>query len=161
MLDLSKIKKIFCFIGNYLPPKLNCLFYKISGVDFNFNKVWIGNKCYFDKNFPENIIIKNNVCISSQVTIFTHFDSSRIKKNYPIRSYKKKVLIEENVFVGPRSILIPGVIIRKNTFIKACSVITKSTKPNTIVSGNPQREEGNLSNKLISKINRLNKKFFT
>ncbi len=154
------LKKIFCFIGNYFPPKLNCFFYKLSGVQFNFDKVWIGNRCYLDKNCPENIIIKDNVCISSQVTIFTHFDPSRIKQNYPIKKYKKRVLIEEGVFIGPRSIIMPGVILKKNTFVRAGSVITKSTNPNTIVCGNPQKEEAYLSDKLISKINSLNKKFF-
>ena len=153
------MKKIFCFIGNYLPPKLNCLFYKLSGVKFNLNNVWIGNRCYLDKNYPEYIILKDNVCLSSQVSIFTHFDSSSIKKDYPIKSYKKKVIIEENVFIGPKSIIMPGVIIRKNTFVRAGSVITKSTNPNTIVSGNPQQEEGYLSDELINKINNFNTKY--
>ena len=54
----------------------------------------------------------------------------------------------------------PGVIIRNNTFVRAGSVITKSTKPNTIVHGNPQKEELFLSDELISKINSLNKKNF-
>ena len=153
------LKRVFCLIGNYLPPKLNSFFYKLSGVKFNLTKVWIGNQCYLDKNYPENIIIKDNVCISSQVTIFTHFDPSGIKNNYPIKKYKKEVVLEEGVFVGPRSIIMPGVIIRKNTFIKAGSVITRSTNPNTIVCGNPQKEEAYLSDKLISRINNLNKKY--
>ena len=154
------LKRALCFIGNYLPPKLNLIFYKLSGVKFNLNKVWIGNKCYLDKNYPENIIIGDDVCISTQVSIFTHFDPSRIKKNYPIKKYKKKVVLEEGVFVGPNSIIMPGVIIKKNTFIKAGSVITKSTNPNTIVCGNPQKEEAYLSDELISKINNSNKKYF-
>ena len=74
------LKRTLCFIGNYLPPKINSIFYRLAGVKFNFKKVWIGNKCYLDKNYPENIIIENDVCISAQVSIFTHFDSSRIKK---------------------------------------------------------------------------------
>ena len=153
---MNLLKKIFCLLGNYLPPKLNCFFYKISGVKFNLKKVWIGNKCYFDTNFPENIIIKDNVCISSEVTIFCHFDPSRGIKNHPIKKYKKDVILEEGVFIGPKSIIMPGVIIRKNTFVRAGSVITKSTNPNTIVYGNPQREEIYMSAKLISKINKLN-----
>ena len=157
---MSLIKRIFCLIGNYLPPKLNCFFYKISGVKFNFSKVWIGNRCYLDKNFPGNIIIKDNVCISSEVTIFCHFDPSRSIKNHPIKRYKKNVILEEGVFIGPKSTIMPGVIVRKNTFIRAGSVITKSTNPNTIVYGNPQKEEVFLSDKLISKINNLNKKYF-
>ena len=75
---MSFLKKILCFLGNYLPPKINCLFYKLSGVKFNIKNVWIGNQCYLDKNYPENIILKDNVCLSSQVSIFTHFDSSRM-----------------------------------------------------------------------------------
>lgn len=153
------LKKIFCLIGNYLPPKLNCFFYKLSGVKLNLKKVWIGNKCYLDTNFPEEIVIRDNVCISSEVSIVCHFDPSRSIKNHSIKKYKKKVIIEEDVFIGPKSIIMPGVVIRKNTFVRAGSVITKSTKPNTIVYGNPQKEEIYLTDKLVSKINNLNKKY--
>ncbi len=157
---MNKIKRIFCLIGNYLPPKLNCFFYKISGVKFNTNKVWIGNKCYLDTNFPENIIIKDNVCISFEVTICCHFNTIKSIKNHPINKYRKNVIIEEGVFIGPKSIIMPGVVLRKNTFVRAGSVITKSTNPNSIVSGNPQKEEKILDHKLASKINNLNKKYF-
>ena len=156
---MHKLKKIFCLIGNYLPPKLNCFFYKISGVKFNLNKVWIGNKCYLDTNFPENIIIKDNVCISFEVTICCHFNTTRSIKDHPIKKYKKEVVLEEGVFIGPKSIIMPGVVLRKNTFVRAGSVITKSTNPNSIVSGNPQKEEAILNDKLLSKINNLNKKY--
>ena len=141
------LKRTLCFIGNYLPPKINSIFYRLAGVKFNFKKVWIGNKCYLDKNYPENIIIENDVCI-------------RIKKNYPIKKYKKKVIIEEGVFVGPKSIIMPGVRIGKNTFIKAGSVVTKSTEPNSIICGNPQKIEGYLTEELIQKINNSNKDNF-
>lgn len=156
---MSLLKKIFCLIGNYLPPKLNCLFYKLSGVRLNLNKVWIGNRSYLDTNFPGLISINDNVCISSEVTIICHFDPTRSIKNHPIKKYKKKVVIEENVFIGPKSVIMPGVIIRKNTFVRAGTVITRSTKPFTIVYGNPQKEGKLLNNKLISKINNINKNY--
>lgn len=133
-------KKIFCLIANYLSPKFNCFFYKLSGVKFNFKKVWIGNKCYFDIIFPNNIEIGDNACISSDVTIVCHFVSTKGIKNQLIKKYKKKVVKEENVFIGPKSAIMPGVIIRKNTFIRAGTVITRSIKPFTIVYGNPQKE---------------------
>ena len=154
------LKRTLCFIGNYLPPKIKRIFYRLAGVKLKLKKVRIGNKCYLDKNYPENIIIENDVCISAQVSIFTHFDSSRIKKNYPIKRYKKKVIIEEGVFVGPKSIIMPGVRIGKNTFIKAGSVVTKSTEPNSIICGNPQKIEGYLTEELIQKINNSNKDNF-
>ena len=138
--------------------KINLCVYKLSGVKFNPSKVWIGNKCYLDTKYPENIEIENGVCISSGVSIITHFDPSESIKNHPIKKYKKKIVFKEGVFVGPNSTIMPGVIIRRNTFIKAGSVITKSTNENTIVYGNPQKEKGYLSEKLISRINYINRK---
>jgi len=156
---MKTIKRIFCLIANYLPPKLNCYFYKLSGVELNTSKVWIGNKCYFDTQFPENIIIKNNVCISNGVTIICHFDASEGIKNHPIRKYKKKTILEEGVFVGAKALILPGVTIKKNTFVQSGTVVTKSTIENSIVYGNPQKTKKILTKKFISRINNQNKKF--
>ena len=152
-------KRLFCLIGNYMPPKINSLFYKLAGVKFNISKVWIGNKCYFDTQFPENIIIYDNVCISFGTTILCHFDPTESIKNHPIKKYKKKVLIEEGVFVGPKTIIMPGVEIKKNTFVKAGTLVSRSTKENSIIYGNPQKQRGFLSKKLSSSINKQNYKF--
>ena len=154
---MKGIKRIFCLIGNYLPPKLNCHFYKFAGVKINPSKVWVGNKCYFDTQFPENIIIEDNTCLSFGVTIICHFDPTKGIREHDIKKYKKKVIIKNGVFIGPNSTIMPGVTIEKNTFIKAGSVITKSTRENSIVFGNPQKEKNLLSKKLMSKINYQNR----
>ena len=156
---MKKLKRILCLIGNYLPPKLNCYFYKLAGVKFNPSKVWIGNKCYLDTMFPENIIIKDNVCISYGVTIVCHFDPTKSIKNHSIHRYKKEVLLEEGVFVGPKSIIMPGVIVKKNTFIQAGTIVSKTTTENSIVYGNPQKEKKHLTKNLASKINNQNKNY--
>jgi acetyltransferase-like isoleucine patch superfamily enzyme len=156
---MKKLKKILCLIGNYLPPKLNSYFYKLAGVKFNPSKVWIGNKCYLDTMFPENIIIKDNVCISYGVTIVCHFDPTKSIKNHSIHRYKKEVLLEEGVFVGPKSIIMPGVIVKKNTFIQAGTIVSKTTTENSIVYGNPQKEKKHLTKNLASKINSQNKNY--
>ena len=59
-----------------------------------------GNRSYLDTNFPDLISISDDVCISSQVTIFCHFDPSRSIKKHPIKRYKK-VVIEEGVLLDP------------------------------------------------------------
>ena len=133
------LKRIFCLIGNYMPPKLNCYFYKLAGVKFKISNVWIGNKCYFDTQFPENIIIKDNVYISNEVSIICHFDPSESIKKHSIKKYKKKILLEEGVFVGPKAIIMPGVIIKKNTLIQAGTLVSKSTIENSTIYGNPQK----------------------
>ena len=125
------LKKIFCLIGKYLPRKLNHFFCKF--LEINFEEVWIGIKHYLDTNFPEEKVIRDNVCISSEVPIDYHFGPTQSIKNYSIKDYKKKIIIDEGVFVDPKSIIISDVIIRKNTFVRTGYVITKKTKPNTFL----------------------------
>ena len=152
------LNRIFCLIGNSLPPILNKVFYKLAGVNFNFSKVWIGNKCYFDSVFPQNIIIQDNVCISHGVTIVTHFDPSEAIPKHAINKYKKKVILQNGVFIGPNSIIMPGLTIKKNSFIKAGTVVTRDIMQNSIVFGNPQVQK-KLTVKIINEINRKNKKY--
>ena len=60
--------------------------------------------------------------------------------------------------MGPKTVIMPGVEI-KNTFIKAGTLVSKSTKENSIIYGNPQKEKGVLNKKLCSRVNRQNYKF--
>ena len=50
-------------------------------------------------------------------------------------------------------------VLKKNTFIQAGTVVTKSTNENTLVYGNPQKEKKTLTKSLVSKINNQNKKY--
>ena len=152
------IKRIFCLIGNYMPPKLNCYFYKFAGVKLNISKVWIGNKCYFDTLYPENIIIKDNSCISFGVTIVTHFDPTKGINKHKINKYKKNVIIESGVFIGPNSIILPGVTIKKNSFIRAGTVLSESVDADTLVFNNANKKV-KLTEKKILKINKNNKRY--
>ena len=154
------LKRIFVLIGNYLPPKINSFFYKLSGVNFNISKVWIGNRSYLDTQYPENIYIENDVCLSFNINIVTHFDPTESIQNHLIKKYTKKVLIKEGTFIGPGSIILPGVTIGKNSFIKAGTVIKKSIPDNSIVEGNPQRIIGKLNNKTAKLINNKNKNHY-
>jgi len=49
------------------------------------------------------------------------------------------VIIEEDVFIGARAFILPGVTIGKNSIVGACSVVTKSIPPYSIVKGNPAK----------------------
>ncbi len=52
----------------------------------------------------------------------------------------KPVVIEDDVWIGCRSIILPGVTIAKNSVVAAGSVVTKNVAPFTIVGGNPAQE---------------------
>ena len=47
--------------------------------------------------------------------------------------------IEDNVFVGSRSIILKGVTIGKDSVIGAGSVVVRSIPPGVIAAGNPAK----------------------
>jgi maltose O-acetyltransferase len=49
------------------------------------------------------------------------------------------VIIEDDVWIGQRVIILPGVSVRKGTIIGAGSVVTKSFPPFSIIGGNPAK----------------------
>jgi len=52
---------------------------------------------------------------------------------------KEAVTIEDDVWIGARSIILPGVTINKGAVVAAGAVVTKDVEPYTIVGGNPAR----------------------
>lgn len=49
------------------------------------------------------------------------------------------IIIEAHAFIGARAFIMPGIIVGKRAIVGACSVVTKSVAPNTVVMGNPAR----------------------
>lgn len=55
------------------------------------------------------------------------------------RNMRKKVTIEKDVWIGGKSIILPGVNIGEGSIIAAGSVVTKDVPPFTIVAGVPAK----------------------
>lgn len=51
----------------------------------------------------------------------------------------KPIVIEDDVWIGSRVIILPGVHVGKGSVIGAGSVVTKSIEPYSIVGGNPAK----------------------
>ena len=59
------------------------------------------------------------------------------------QGYKRSpVVIEEDVWVGAGCIILPGVHLARGTVVAAGSVVTKSTEPYSVVTGNVARQVG-------------------
>jgi maltose O-acetyltransferase len=54
-------------------------------------------------------------------------------------AYGKPVTIRNNVWIGGRAIVNPGVTIRNNAVIASGSVVTKDVPENVVVAGNPAK----------------------
>ncbi len=92
--------------------------------------------------YPELISFGNNVRIASGVTFVTH-DAIHNMLNYYYKDKKSPEFIgcikmEDNVFVGANSTILPNVTIGPNVIIGACSCVNKSIA-NGVYAGTPAK----------------------
>jgi acetyltransferase-like isoleucine patch superfamily enzyme len=55
---------------------------------------------------------------------------------------RKPIVIDDDVWIGAGAIVLPGVHLAEGTVVAAGAVVTKSTKPYTLVAGTPARPIG-------------------
>ena len=109
-------------------------------------------------SYPELISIGNNVTVASDVRFYEHDEVNRLWNNDSTYNgkyvpYKKgKIVIEDNVVIGARSIILYDVTIGHHSIVAAGSVVTKDVLPYTIVGGNPARVIGNVDDLLKKRI---------
>ena len=138
-------REIFGSIGEdvYIDIDFRCEY----GTNIHFgNKVIVNMNCTFLDN--NRINIGNNVMIAPDVRIYTATHSVNLSERMPERkkpgasicdTIALPVTIEDGVWIGGGSIILPGVTIGKNTVIGAGSVVTKNIPENSIAVGNPCR----------------------
>lgn len=132
MVRINDFTTIFCISENKNKPN---------------SKLYIGDNTYIGEY--QNIrasggIIKigNNCSISQHITIIA--SNHNIAKDININQQgwdKKKtgVLIEDDVWIGANSVILPGVTIGKGAVIGAGSVVTKNIPKYAIAVGNPAK----------------------
>ena len=81
-----------------------------------------------------HIKIGDDVTFAPDVIILAHDTSTKAVLKY---TKVKNVIIGNNVFIGARAIILPGVTIEDNVIIGAGSVVSKDVKENSVVAGNP------------------------
>ncbi len=105
--------------GGSLRPWLH----RVRGARLGHN-VWIGQFVYLDELHPHNISIGDNCTIGLRTSIFSHFywGPKRPKSN-------GKVVIEDDVFIGPHCVILPNVVIGRGAVIKAGTVVSRNVPP--------------------------------
>ncbi|WP_407272067.1 sugar O-acetyltransferase [Radiobacillus sp. PE A8.2] len=101
----------------------------------------LGNDVYANFNLTlvddTDIYIGNNVMIGPNVTIDagTHPIHPELRRKGV--QYNLPVKIDDNVWIGAGSIILPGVTIGENTVIGAGSIVTKDIPANVVAMGSP------------------------
>ncbi|MDD3320478.1 MAG: DapH/DapD/GlmU-related protein [Paludibacter sp.] len=136
-------------IGNYFRAQGDIkwnTFGIIQPVNFNLRSP--GSKIILGRNVgisgstissSTSITIGNNVLIGSGCVICDN-DAHPIEvenRADHTKTKAKPIIINDDVFIGARSIILKGVIIGEGSVIGAGSVVTKSIPPHSIAAGNP------------------------
>ncbi|MHB8481164.1 MAG: DapH/DapD/GlmU-related protein [Nitrospiria bacterium] len=93
--------------------------------------------CHF--NSGGIVRIGNNVLLGPNVKIWSvnhRFDDISIPINEQGYAYAE-VVIGDDVWIGANSFIVPGVNIGRRSILGACTVLTKSVPPFSMVVGNP------------------------
>lgn len=105
---------------------------------------------------PFLISIGENCLITGEVKFITHDGSVyHLKKKFPKADLFGRINIGNNVFIGYRTIILPGVTIGDNVVIGAGSIVSRSIPDNTLAVGSPAKVISNLEdylNKIEKKI---------
>lgn len=96
---------------------------------------WVGDNCTFDTSFCYLIQIGNNVTFSNNVQLITH-DSSLY--DFIHRTKLGMIIIDDWVFIGARTLILPGVHIGEGAIVAAGSLVTKNIPSMEVWGGDIQ-----------------------
>ena len=96
--------------------------------------IYVGDCVYIGRN----VIISNYVFIAGEDGHPVD-PIMRLKNMPPPRESIKPIVINDNVWIGEKAVIMKGVTIGEGAVVGAGAVVTKDVPPMTVVAGNPAR----------------------
>jgi maltose O-acetyltransferase len=133
---LILLKELFGSTGKdiYIEPTLRC--------DYGSN-IHVGENFFanFDCVFLDvcEIRMGDNCFIAPGVHIYTATHPLDPLKRISGAEYGKPVTIGDNVWIGGRAVINPGITIGNNVVIASGAIVTKDVPDNVVVGGNPAK----------------------
>lgn len=130
------LRELFGSTGNncYIEPTFRC--------DYGYN-IHVGENFYanFDCVLLDvcEIRIGDNCLLAPGVHIYTATHPLEANDRISGAEFGKPVTIGNNVWIGGRAIINPGVTIGHNAVIASGAVVTKEVPDNVVVGGNPAK----------------------
>lgn len=129
---------LFRITGHEIDPSVTLIppFYVDYGKNINIGRgCWIQQGCtFFDRG---GITLGNDVFIAPKVNLITiNHDPDPDNRS---ATYGRPIVIEDKVWIGINSTILPGVTIGYGAIVGANSVVTHDVPPMTVVGGNPAK----------------------
>ena len=99
--------------------------HKLRGVHIKGHTA-ISANVYIDDAHPEYLKIGDDVALGVGVIIITH-----------MRDEPGRTVLEDRVFIGAGTVILPNVTIGEGSVITANSVVSRDVPPHTLAGGNP------------------------
>lgn len=139
---VSKYKLGYCGINTRL--EFPCYIDSPKGV-YLYENVKIRTGCRIINSPSEQVVVKKYSVLAPGCTIISN--SHRSTVGIPqfllgashIHDKSKDVIIEEDVWIGANSIIMPGVTIGRGAIVAAGALVTKSVPPYALVMGGPTK----------------------
>lgn len=96
-------------------------------------------KIFGDVEIGDNCLFSNNIFISSGGHIYNKVPSLAIKEQDTLDTVNKKVIIEDDCWIGINVVIMAGITIGKGSIIGANSVVVKSVNPYSVIGGVPAK----------------------
>ncbi|MBU4067907.1 MAG: acetyltransferase [Proteobacteria bacterium] len=130
-------QKIFLYCGQHVIIKRNAYFGNGSQLRIGHNSQ-LGHNCVV----PRDISIGNDVIMGPNVVIWAishKFSSAEVPIRLQGSTDRNPPVIGNDVWIGERSIIMPGVKIGSHSVIGAASVVTRDVPDYAVVAGIPAR----------------------
>ena len=135
------IRRVFTKIYYLAYSRLNHVgFAKHIGVNMGDNIHIYGNPISMFGTEPWCITLGNNVHITRDVLFITHDGGTLLYRHkIPDLEITAPIVLGNDVYIGVRSLILPGVTIGNDCIVAAGSVVTKDVPDNSVVGGIPAR----------------------
>jgi acetyltransferase-like isoleucine patch superfamily enzyme len=123
-----------------IPPDLRIQLYRWMGIAIGHH-CFVGLDTWLDDQFPELIVVEDDVTVSFRVTIVVHDDAKRMDRTQAGAGdgTVAPVTLKRGCYLGAGCLVLPGVTIGEDAVVAAGAVVTKDVPAGTVVAGVPAR----------------------